>query len=287
VLVISGNTVAVEKADVREIQRTGPTHKVNCQTGMDLVPSQSAATSNMHIGAPAFADGIVQVVVDGRANNPLITPSPDIQYGGTFTFDTKKKTLRFQGSSKAFPAYEAYAQLNGGAIVTLFQNSPDPNTTVCDLIDLGSGVKQKSIDITVTLPDNLDGKWETTDGDKRFLLQITGTSVQWTERRTPNTTPGTVFTRAATATMSIGKFRIERQNDNGALAFLGFQPQSLRDAILARNPQPSFIVFTHSGNTLTAEWNGLVVTKNPNGTLKDVIQPGVRPPKPFTFNRIP
>jgi hypothetical protein len=241
----------------------------------------------MHLGTPAIADGIVQVVVDGRANNPLISPSPDIQYGGTFTFDTRKNTLRFQGSTKVFPTYEGYAQLNGGPIAAIFKNSPDPNSTVCDLIDFGTGLKLREVDTTITLQDNLAGKWESTDVDKRFLLEISGTDVQWTERGTPSTTPGAKFTRGATATFSDGKFRIERPNDNAAITFLGFQPQSLRDAIMARNPQPSFIVFARNGNTLLAEWNGLVVTKNPNGTLKDVIQPGVRPAKAFTFNRVP
>jgi hypothetical protein len=154
-------------------------------------------------------------------------------------------------------------------------------------MDLGTGFKFRSTDKTVPLQDNIAGKWETTDADKRFLLEITGTAVKWTERGTPNTTPGATLTRSVPYTASGGKFRIERPNDNAALTFLGYQPQSLRDAILSRNPQPSFIVFTRNGNTLSAEWNGLVVTKNPNGTLKDVIQPGVRPPKAFTFNRLP
>ena len=287
VLAISGNTVTVEKADNREFHRAGPTHKVNCQTGIDLVPPQTASTSNMHFGTPAIANGVVQIVVDGRASNPLVTPSPDIQYGGTFTFDTQKNTLRFLGSTKVFPAYEAYAQLNDGPITTVFQNSPAPNTTVCDLIDFGTGAQLRSIDTTVTLTDGIAGKWESTDADKRFLLEITGSSVKWTERGTPNTTPRATLTRTAALSTSGGKLRIERPNDADVLAFLGFQPQSLRDAIVARNPRPSFIVLSRAAHSLAAEWNGLIVTKNPDGTLKEVIHPGVRPPRAFTFNRIP
>jgi hypothetical protein len=287
ILVIDGNTVTVERADGREVQRTMPTHKVNCNTGNDLVPSQTASTANMHIGTPAIAAGIVQIVVDGRASNPLVTPSPDVQYGGTFTFNTQTNTLRFVGSTKVFPAYEAYAQLNDGPIVTLFQSAPGPNSTVCDLIDFGSGLQLRSVDTTVTLPDNVAGTWESTDADRRFRLEIIGTSVNWNERGTSSTTPGAMISRTVPLSISSTKFRIERPNDVAVLTFLGFQPQSLRDAILARNPSPSFIVFSRTGNVLSAEWSGLVVTKNPDGTLRDVIQPGVRPPGKYTFNRLP
>lgn len=150
-----------------------------------------------------------------------------------------------------------------------------------------------SHDQTVTFPEvpghlpAIDGKWESTDADKRFLFEVTGATVKWTERGTPGTTPGQTFSRTIQLNFQSGKFRIERANDMEVLTFLAFQPQSLRDAILAKGPQPSFIVFTHQGTELLAEWNGLVVTKNPNGTLKEVIQPGVRPPKQFVFKRIP
>jgi hypothetical protein len=287
VLVIAGNTVTVEQADGRAMHRTGATHQVNCQTGVEVVPSRTAATSNMHFGTPAIAGGMVQIVVDGRASNPLVVPSPDIQYGGAFTFNIAQKTLRFSGSTKGFPAYEAYAQLNDGPMISLFQNPPAPNTTVCDLIDLGTGFQLRNVDSTVTLLDGASGKWETTDGDRRFLLEITGPSVKWTERGTTNTTPGATLTRTVTLSASGGRLRIERPNDSEVLTFLGFRTQSLRDAILAHNPQPSFISFTRSGNTLSAEWNGLTVTKNPDDSLREVVQPGVRPPRAFTFNRLP
>jgi hypothetical protein len=120
-----------------------------------------------------------------------------------------------------------------------------------------------------------------------FLLEISGTTVTWTERGTPNTMPGAALTRAARLMVSGGKLRIERANDNEALIFAGYQPQSLRDAIVAKSPQPSFIVFTRNGDKLSAEWNGLIVTKKPNGSLNDVIHPGVQPAKSFTFRRIP
>jgi hypothetical protein len=114
--------------------------------------------------------------------------------------------------------------------------------------------------------------------------------VKWIERGTQGTTPGATLSRTVQLTRAGEKFRIERPNDMEVLTFLRYQPQSLRDAIIARNPQPSFIVFTRPSGPelfgpwqLFAEWNGLVVTKNPDGTLNEVIQPGVRPAKTYIF----
>jgi len=161
VLVVANGAASIEKAGGREIHRTSPSHRVDCQTGADLVPPKTASVSNMHIGAPAVADGIAQVVVDGRASNPLVTPSPDIQYGGTLTFDTSRNTLRFRGSVAVFPAYEAFAQLNGGKVVKLFQSPPAANTTARDLIDFGTGIKLQPVDQTVRLEEAFrwDGTW--------------------------------------------------------------------------------------------------------------------------------
>jgi hypothetical protein len=132
----------------------------------------------------------------------------------------------------------------------------------------------------------IDGKWESIDTDHRFLFDIAADNVTWIERGTPSTTPGATFAVTVRQVFEMGRFRIERPNNREVLTFLGFQPASLRDAILARNPKPSFMTFTHLGQQLSAEWNGLVVIKNPNGTLKDVVQPGVRPAKSFVLNLV-
>jgi hypothetical protein len=152
ILVIAGNTATVEKANNRDLQRIGPSHKVDCRTGVDIVPPKSASTANMHLGTPAVADGLVEIVVDGRANNPIPPISPDIQYGGSFTFNTNDNTLRFKGSVAVFPAYEAYAQVEGGPLTTVFQSPPAPGSTAFNLIDLGTGIaKLQPIDVSVKL----------------------------------------------------------------------------------------------------------------------------------------
>jgi hypothetical protein len=105
----------------------------------------------MYLGHPAFAQGQAEIVIDGRANNPLVTLSPDIQYGGHFTFDTQKETLRFNGSVAIFPAYEIYAQLDNDPLVKVLEAEPAPGSTAKDLIDCGTGFKLVHVDITVPL----------------------------------------------------------------------------------------------------------------------------------------
>jgi hypothetical protein len=151
-LLVTGNTAVVQPAGPRPIQRTGVSHKVDCQTGSDLVPPKSASTDHMSVGHPAVGGNQTQVVVDGRASNPLVTPSPEVQYGGHFTFDQQNKTLRFNGSVAKFPAYEIYAQLNNGPVVTVLQLAPEAGSTVKDLIDFGTGIKLRPVDVTITLP---------------------------------------------------------------------------------------------------------------------------------------
>jgi hypothetical protein len=153
VLLISDTNVIVDRVSGRDIQRTDPTRKVSCQTGVDLVPPQRASTSHMSIGHPFLSGDLVQIYVDGRGSNPLAMPwlpttpsvgAPDIQYGGSFLFNTTERSLKFTCSVKTFPAYEAYAQLNDGPVVVLFQRTPTVST-VGGLIDFGTGFRLESV----------------------------------------------------------------------------------------------------------------------------------------------
>lgn len=276
-LVTSEGSVQVQEAQGRERFRTGWSHKVDCKTGDDLVPQKKASTSNMSIGAPARADGIVQVVIDGRANNPFVSGSPDINYGGTFTFNTAKQTLRFQGSTGVFPAYEAYAQVNDGPIITLFQNIPRKGTTAIDLIDLGTGFKQVPVDVTVELGQGLIGKWQSNDPAGRFRLEIDQARVVWIERNGPSE-----LRRTVAGIVDAGGLKLSRQNDEEVLMFIGFQT-SLRNEILSRGPRPSYLLLTRDGKNLRGLWFGLIAIKDEKARLKQLKQPGESPGAPFEF----
>lgn len=187
VLTVNGQVV-IGPSGPRPMFVTGLSHRVDCTTGADVMPPQRAPTSGMHVGQPAFAEGVAQVVFDGRASYPFIPLAPEIQYGGTVTFNVASRALRFQGSTKMFPAYEAYAQLNDGPIAALFRLPPGAGTTVVSLLELGTGLQQRAIDITVALADGRDpllaliGSWRGSmtgsDDPMRLTFAQSGTSVR-------------------------------------------------------------------------------------------------------------
>lgn len=127
-----------------------------------------------------------------------------------------------------------------------------------------------------------DGAWTSTDPDKRFQLAIDGLNVSLTERRPSGKTRESMLIAKS---VEIGKIMIQRSNDDETLAFLEFADPALRTAILARGPRPSFLTLTKNGDRLTATWNGLLVKKNPNGSLLSIVQPDQMTPKTYEFVR--
>jgi hypothetical protein len=151
ILNIENGSVNLLPAGPRPTVSTGVSYRVNCATGENLEAPRTASTDNMSIGNPAFADGVAQVAIDCRASYPFIPLAPDVNFSGHFTYDLTSRNLRFQGSAGMFPSFEAYAQLNGGQIKALFQFAPGKGTTIISLIELGTGLQQRKIDVTVKL----------------------------------------------------------------------------------------------------------------------------------------
>ena len=149
------------------------------------------------------------------------------------------------------------------------------------------GVRQRHVWIKLTREEQsvalgtLDGIWKSTDAEQRFRLNVSGAVFKLTERNSA----GTELVRDARVQFDDdGTVKISRLNDDEVLNFLGFQP-SLRAEIAARSPSPSFIWFSLADGGLHADWYGLLVTKDEKAHLKELVQPGTRPPKAFTFQR--
>lgn len=124
------------------------------------------------------------------------------------------------------------------------------------------------------------GSWTSSDAQRRFTLRIGTEGAVWVER----SATGVTISRSVTPPSGDAGSRIERPNDDAVLTFLGFQAP-LRAEILAKGAQPSYLALRRVGPRIEAEWFGLIVTKDDKAHLKEIVQPGSRPAKPFTFDR--
>jgi len=148
---VNEDGAVISPAVPRPIFSTGASRRVNCSTGENVETPKFAKTDNMNMGKPAFADGKAQVVIDCRASYPYFSIAPDVNFGGTFTYDLATKKLKFQGSVGVFPSFEAYAQLDSGPIATIFRLEPGNKTTIKSLIEFGTGLRQRNINMEVKL----------------------------------------------------------------------------------------------------------------------------------------
>jgi hypothetical protein len=123
-----------------------PSHKVDCSTGAVLEEARGD-TSRMafKVNIGTFPDPVagvhdlptpstVRISYEGAANNPLVSPSPDIDMTMVFILDPVTGTLNFDGAVDAFPSFEGYAAANNGAPVELFTHSHAADAGPTDLI---------------------------------------------------------------------------------------------------------------------------------------------------------
>lgn len=126
--------------------QAGTTVRRKCATGggeTTGTPSVSAC----HMGHPAAADNLVQLVLGCSAGNPLVPGAPKIDYGGTITYDKAAKTLAFRGTIGNFPAFEAYASYNGKPFKQIFTADPAPGSTPWALFDAGLGFQSRPLNV--------------------------------------------------------------------------------------------------------------------------------------------
>ena len=97
------------------------------------------------------AAGLVRISVDCAASNPCAPSSRlfgDIDYSGTLTINQGTRVVEFVGNIDQYPAFEAYASMNSGAGIKLFQASPPSGNTVMNL----PGNAHRRIKAKVTFP---------------------------------------------------------------------------------------------------------------------------------------
>jgi hypothetical protein len=155
-LVINGSSASTEVAvPAPHIHTAGISTKVNCSTG-SIIGQRPGVFSRLHsigstapedsIGKPAVAGTQVQVIFGVAITNPFAPPviSPAIDYSVDYTYDTSSKDLTFAATLGEFPAYEAYAQLGNGPVITVFRAPPVTNTP-WGLYDFGTGLNTRRL----------------------------------------------------------------------------------------------------------------------------------------------
>jgi hypothetical protein len=161
-LVINGKSAFTELAvPTPHIHTAGISTKVDCSTGA-IIGQKLGLFSRLHsigssapedsIGKPAVAGNRVQVIFGVATTNPFAPAvlAPAIDYSLDYTYDTNSKTLTFKATLGDFPAYEAYAQLGNGPVVTVFR-APPVTKTAWGLYDFGTGLNTRQVASQVTL----------------------------------------------------------------------------------------------------------------------------------------
>lgn len=125
------------------------------------------------------------------------------------------------------------------------------------------------------------GVWKSTDTAKRWTLDFNENGCEWTETNAANQT----LTRIVLLQRTGAAWKVERPNDEEVLRFLGATDDVCAE-ILARNPNPSFMLLNVGDSTFPATWNGLKWTVT-GGHLDKFEQPGTTPGtvKQYNFER--
>jgi hypothetical protein len=66
--------------------------------------------------------------------------APKIDLETVFEYNIATTSLKIKGVAGIFPAFEGYAQINGGSPVKLFQLTPEAGSSPVSLLDLGLGI---------------------------------------------------------------------------------------------------------------------------------------------------
>ena len=198
------------------------------------------------------------------STQPVSPPNPEVTRWGNSGVDRGLKEYEDREKKPPTDYGISIAALAGTAYATYYYKYLPSPATSCD----------------IRIPPS--GTWDSTDPGKRWTLELNGTKCIWTER----TSTGVSIVRKVT--MQLGgdgqRFKALRENDADTLSALGFSP-AIRAAVLARSPQPSYMLITIGSDKFFADWNGLLVIKDDKANFKELKQPGQVPPKRYDFTR--
>jgi hypothetical protein len=102
------------------------TFEIDCEDGDDecvKVGTVNGGYSNLQLGT---SPSRYVINLQASSSNPCFIGSPSVNYKGQITIDAINRVVGFAGFIDGFPAYEMYANADGGSGNTLFMTPPPP-----------------------------------------------------------------------------------------------------------------------------------------------------------------
>lgn len=129
------------KAAVKGI---GITRNVDCKTGNDLQSPRQADVEGLIVGNVRKNGNLRIFNVRGAASDPFykiagVSVAPNLDFDIVFEFDQISKKLKIKGSTGVFPAFEAYAVVDGKTHA-LWTIAPAQGSTAYSLFEFGTGI---------------------------------------------------------------------------------------------------------------------------------------------------
>jgi hypothetical protein len=119
----------------KQSHRCDTTTELDCGDG-DVEATATGSTSRMNFVKQPSLGSTIEIDMTCAASNPCAPTSRlfgDIDYQGRITVDAAARSLTIDALIDAFPAFEAYSSINGGAAFALFREPPPPGNTVMNL----------------------------------------------------------------------------------------------------------------------------------------------------------
>jgi len=111
---------------------TFESNAIDCGNG-EVINKETTSNADQKATLKVNPAGVASVTYHASGTNPNLTWAPSIDIDGVFTVDLTAKTVKFVGKIDEYPAYEAYARLNGGPWRTLLQVMPAYGKSAMDL----------------------------------------------------------------------------------------------------------------------------------------------------------
>ncbi len=129
-----------EDGDI-ECHEKGRTSRMSFTLRPMSVPTTASPTPHLMFPSPVMVagapkTGVAVLDMELAASNPCAPTSRvfgDIDAKGVITIDLASRSIDFNGLIDQFPAFEAYATINDGSGIAMFQIPPPPGNTVMNL----------------------------------------------------------------------------------------------------------------------------------------------------------